>query len=946
MSNFCHLHAHTEISPDGLGTTEALVKRAVELKMTHLAMTDHGSLGNAVNFWSICTDNGITPILGLEAYLGWNGKRHHGTIISTSKNGFSNLVKLSNAAHQNYTSGFPLMTLDILESHNLSDLTMLTGCPASPIHEGDYASALIWAGTMYELFGGRLVAEVMCVVDEDFITRPMKIAKQLGIQTVLTNDVHYPLSTQRNAHKILTECRKGFSYDSDRLWLKSESEMESTALRFFDSSAIKSMMQTSLDLAALVSPWSMESKPQLPTEQVAELIPDFEEKLKNGLESDLVGRPHSECELRQARFDMEMRVLRDAGFIEYFVVLEDIIAWSKANDIVVGPGRGSGAASYVLYLLGVTGIDPIDHGLIFERFLNESRKEYPDVDIDVEGERRNEVLDYASERWGGVQIATYAHYGHKVTVADINRVLRTDFKIAEAAAEEGIDGPNFPKWVSMHSDILPTYEAMMGQIRHAGKHAGGVVITDQDIPIEMISGKLVAAWTEGQERWLSRVGVVKYDILGLTALSQLKRMRQIVGREGIKYPKDGDPIFSLFQNGDVLGIFQWTGSDGIRSMTKRINPNRFIDLVVINALYRPGALDAGTAELYPKLADNPRKLEPRIDEVLLPTRGIIVFQEQMMGVFAAVMGISFGESDMIRRLIIKPKPEDPKWVAAIDRTKANFLDAGIKRGFDPKLLQKLWGEIMTHTRYSFVKAHSASYTAVACEMAWFKYYHPLVFYSVCMECDSANIQAFMIEASLKGIKLITPHINRPNTEFTFDTKTNSIFLPLGIVKHFSSEKAEQIKKEYYTNGPFHSIKDFRSRLGRGSVNARASKNLWMLGAFDGLPGESSEIFETDEDLPTGAIAQVEALGFALPSLKVAAYFAQYGNDENIAVGYVKDWKDKQNKRGKKYRVYKLVPSGTFWIDDEAGMNGIKKGDLVKVRKNRYGKAFDRVRLKI
>lgn len=934
---FFHGHVHTELSPDGLGTTEALVNRAAELGFKHLAMTDHGTLGNAVNFWNLCNEAGIVPVLGLEAYLLWNGKRHHGTFLSLDETGWKNLVGMSNAAHLNVDGrGYPVLSVDTMQSVDRGGIVFLTGCPASPIHVGEDADALKWAGTMLDLFPETHV-EVMCVMKDDHVSRPAWVARKLGLPLVLTNDVHYPLASQRNAHKILTECRKGFSYDSDLLWLKTTDEMRVTALRHFDAADVRDMMAASASIAERVTPWDMTSPPRLPVMAKALERPFFE-RLKIALERDKARRP-SEEHVRQARYDMECDVIGRAGFWDYFIILDDVVRWARENGIVVGPGRGSGAGSYVLYLAGITGIDPIDHGLIFERFLNESRREYPDVDVDFESNRRGEVLEYARAKWGAHPIATYAHYGHKVAVQDVNRVLRLDYETAMAASEKGPGSAEFSRWASMHPDALPTYEAILGQARHAGKHAGGVVITDQVVPVENVGGNLVVAWTEGlQERQLSKVGVVKYDMLGLTALTQLGALRARVGRHGDMFPKPGDPVFNLFRSGDLLGIFQWAGSDGIRKMTMDIRPDSFEDLTVINALYRPGALDAGTAELYPSLAGGARKVHPKIDPVLAGTRGVVVFQEQMMEVFAVVMGIPFGASDDIRRLIVKAKPGDPKWERAVGDAHDEFMARGAANGFPKKVLVQLWGEIFTHSRYSFVRAHSASYTAIACELAWFKYHHPLDFYVVGLNHDQANTQAYLIEAALRGYELVTPHVNRPS--FEYDGAGRRVFVPLNAVKFFGDEGAKLIVEERDRGGDYVDLEDFRRRIPRGKVNARACKHLHAVGAFDGLSGDPDTLFESAD-----AVTVTEALGFALPTRGVAEHFNKYAGAPDTVVGYVHSWVDKKNKRGRPYRVYKLVPGGSFWIDDMENADAVAKGDFVRVVKNRYGKATQRYKIR-
>lgn len=951
MCDFTHLHVHTDASPDGLSPLETLVSNATKKGFSALACTDHGTLANAVSFWKNCTDNGIKPIFGLEAYFLWNSKRHHITLNSMSQRGFNNLIALSNKAHENWTSGYPVMTADMMGSSDLDDIALFTGCPASPIHEGTFADATKWVGAMHDLFGDRLWVELMCVIDEDVTSRPIEIAKRFNLPVLLTNDVHYPERDMRGAHRILTECRKGFSYDSDRLWLKTGDEMRQTAIRLFDGDDVDKWMLNTALFAGMVDTWSMTSSPQLPS--VAHMEVDFFNVLNEHFVNDTSWRSSADQHMRRQRYEIEVKILKDMNFVSYFIILNDIIQWARSQDILIGPGRGSAAGSYLLFLLGVTGIDPIEHNLYFERFLNVKRKEYPDVDIDIESDRRQDVLEYARQKWGGVPIATYAHYGHKVAVQDIGRVLRIDRELTLEASEKGPESAAFEEFAAKNKHVLSAYNAMQGQIRHAGKHAGGVVITNQPIPIENIGGTSVAAWVEGHNKELSSVGVVKYDMLGLTALSQIHKMRKLTGQEGVAIPEDDHDIFSIFQKGDVLGIFQWTGSDGIRDLTVRIAPNTFTDLAVINSLYRPGALDAGTADLYPSLKDNPRLLEPRIDAILSDTRGVIVFQEQVMAIFAVVTGISFEDADLARRVIFKVRYDDPKWVASVEEMQREFYDKGSENGFSASLLRQLWSEIFTHTRYSFNRAHAAAYTAVACEMAWFKLYYPATFYAVAMSYDVENIQAYLLEAAAKGIELRAPHVNAPCSEYighsaasVSASDSSSIQLPLSIVKFFSPEGAKKVVDEHESNGPFLSIDDFRDRVPKRICNSRACRNLYTLGAFDGLPGDPESLFNVkdNEDIISGMEAQAEALGFILPTPKMAKYVMSANSDARTIVGFVRDWKDKTNKRGTKYRVYYMIPRGIFWTDD--GFDKIKKGDFLKIEKNHWGKASTKKRLRV
>lgn len=941
MCDFTHLHVHTDASPDGLRPVAELVSFAAKLGYSELAMTDHGTFANAIAFYTACAEHKIKPIMGLEAYMLWNGKRHHITLNARSYVGFKNLVAMSNAAHANWTSGYPLMTPDIMSRYAgpSSDVALFTGCPASPIHEGSDSDAMAFVGSMIDIYGQKNVyAEMMFVLDEQTTKRPMLASRHFGIPIVITNDVHYPNQSLQSVHRILTECRKGFSYDSDSLWLKSYDEMVARGRTFFDERDVRAWMLNSKEFASSVTTWDMFSAPKLP--RATHLRASFYDAIKVAFERDIAANAESATE-RSERLQLELKTLEDMEFIDYFCILNDIVGWAISQGILVGPGRGSAAGSYVLYLLGITSVDPVYYKLYFERFLNIHRREYPDVDVDFESERRQEVIDYAVKTWGAFPVATYSHYGHKNSIDDISRVLKLDRQLSDAASENGPESEQFDEWASLHPDALPTYKAVQEQIRHAGKHAGGIVITDQTLPVEQIGGALVAAWTEGDQKELSKVGVVKFDMLGLSALTMIRMMRSMIGATECPPIVDNSQVFDIFCEGNTLGIFQWTGSDGIRELTMRIEPRVFADLCVINSLYRPGALDAGTAEIYPELKITPRLIHPVIDEILADTNGAIVFQEQVMMIFAKVLGGSLAEADMLRRVIFKARPGDPAWEQKVEDLRHKFTTE-CKLDMKPRQLDELWRELYTHTRYSFNLAHSTAYAKVAYEMAWFKYYHPKVFYAAMLNYDVENIQAYLLEIAARGIVVKTPHVNASAATYIIDD-SGAIQMPLSVVKNLSVDGAAKISNEVAANGQFKSIDDFRSRIKKRECNARVARFLWTLGAFDGLSGDTSKLFELDDDAAniTKIAAQIEALGFALPTQAMAEYI-EFNTEQDVVCGFVQSWHDKVNKRGKPYRVFRLIPHGMFWMPD--GFDKLKKGDFVKVRKNSFGKAIDRKRV--
>lgn len=932
--SYVPLHVHTDASSDGAGTVEKLVKRAKEMNFTHLAMTDHGTLANAVAFWSACNDNEIIPIMGLEAYLSYRGKRHHITLHALNEAGFHNLVQLNSWSHvDNYTSGYPLITLDSLHRFR-GDLQVLTGCASSAIHEEhgiEYVSELI------DVMGDKslVISEVMFVGTHDVWSKPLDIAKKLGLSWVITNDTHYPCRNQFHAHQSITKARKGFTYNSSELWLKSGDEIYIEATKYLESKTSIEGLSNSLFLAACVHPWSMKRKPSLPV--IPNCVEKLREALKENLRHDVEGRTGFDREQRLKRLQYEFHILNEKGFLDYIYILTDIVSWAKSNGIYTGPGRGSGGGSYLLYLLGITRIDPIDYGLLFERFINPSRGDYPDVDIDIEADRRQEVLNYAKERWGAVPIATYSCYSHKSAIHDIARTLVIPKSLEDAAADVGRDSDIFDKFINAHPDALETYNTMLGQIRHRGKHAAGVIITDHPIPIERSGDDLVAAWAEGMNtKDLSKVGIVKFDILSLSALSQLRWLEETTGDECPHY--GDDKVYNLFCEGDVSGIFQWTGSDGIRNLTKRIAPRNFKDLATINALYRPGALDAGTAEDYPDYMKEPRVFGATlIDDILAETYGVICFQEQVQQLIAVIMGGDLYAADTARRLLTKSDVGNPKWEAEMAALKADFFRKG-EKFYKEDLLELLWFEIYKHSRYSFNKSHAFAYTMISYELAYFKCYHRAAFTTAMLKYDKGNAQTYLLDAVSQGLFIGFPDINYSTSDYTLHD--GGVYLPLSDVAYVGETAVEFIVKEREANGPYLSYEDFSKRVPKRTCNNRSKGMLERIGAFSKFTDEPTKAIDKYAELAiTGPYqTQLEVLGYVIPTPKLIKKMNEVMSlpckkDEERFVGFVTKAEDRESEKGA-YRVYTLSPFGSFWMrpPDER----VQVGSFISGVKNFYG----------
>lgn len=938
--SYTPLHTHSDASLDGAGTVQSLVSEAKRLGMSALALTDHGTLANAVAFWSACEENGIKAIHGMEAYLLYNAKRHHITLLATSEGGFNNLVALDSWSHsEHYVGGYPLITLDKLYTMN-GGIIALTGCASSAMFEGEISQAMNYVDDLVSTMGASNVfLETMFVGSHNTWERPLQIAKKLDMHFVVTNDTHYPCQNQFHAHQTITSARRGFTYDSKELWLKTADEIRSTGMRFVDYVLIEHGLRESLNIADRCEAWSMKSPPSLPSVEDVDKI--LEGYLLSALKNDVYNK--GQQKIRLARLRYEFKTLHDRGFLDYIYILRDIVTWAKDRGIYVGPGRGSGGGSYVLYLLGITSIDPIEHALLFERFLNPNRSDYPDVDVDFESERREEVLNYASKKWGCVPIATYSAYSHKSAVHDIARVLSIPKDLELPAAEGASDSEDFTEFINSHPAALSTYNTMLGQIRHRGKHAAGVIIANRPVPIERAGDTLVAAWAEGMNtKDLSKVGIVKYDLLSLSALSMLHMMEDLTECNG-EWFYDDPKVFDLFCRGDVAGIFQWSGSEGIRELTMSIKPRTFYDLVTCNALYRPGALGAGTAKEYPTYMKEPRKIHPRIDQYLEKTYGVIVYQEQVMAIVAEVMGGDLSQADLVRRLLTKADIGNIKWEAEIAGLYASFILKGEESGLPLKLLEKVWGELYNHSRYSFNLSHSSAYTMISYQMAWYKVYHRSAFTVAVLKYDSANAQTYILDAVKHGLNILTPNVNYSKaTEYVLDN--DNVYLPLNQVAFVGDKAAETIDQKADELMGYVTYEMFDKSIPKKVCNNRAKGMLERIGAFDGLEGDVSAFIKNYDELPIKGKyeTQLEILGYIVPTKEIvekieALRSAPTKKGYLRFAGFIQEIKKKTSSHGD-YWVYNLSPEGSFW--SRKFNPRLTVGKLVSGTKSRFGHSSD------
>jgi DNA polymerase-3 subunit alpha len=458
---------------------------------------------------------------------------------------------------------------------------------------------------------------------------------------------------------------------------------------------------------------------------------------------------------------------------------------------------------------------------------------------------------------------------------------------------------------------------MSGQIRHKGKHAGGIVITSLAVPIERTGEVLAAAWTEGEHNELSYAGIVKYDLLGLSALSVLRRLEQRFAMTAEK-PTDNHPAFQLFKDGDLSGIFQFSGSPGIKELTMKLSPAKFDDLIAINALYRPGALDVGSTEKYPEWKKHPREVPAVVADILKPTYGAIVYQEQVMAIFSRLTGGSLGEGDLARRVIVKSKVDDPQWIEQFRVVRDKFITGAIDKGLPEQEADTLWNEVAAHARYSFNKSHAACYAMIAWEMAWWKHYDKAAFYTELLNVDAAEAQTYIFEAVRSGIELKMPHVNAPSLEYR--SEGNSIIMPLASIKYLSVPGAEAI----IAASPFTTYEEFMLKVPKRIVRAKAREGLLHLGAFEGLTGATKSLGTTNEIIDLARYKSQRAyFGLIVPSAKLLSLIEKEKTQGHLA-GVVVEKKRKSSNFGP-YVVYYLLPDGIFW---RRGEEEFDVGDIV------------------
>lgn len=885
MPEFIHLHNHSDYSLlDGAQTVESLVLRVKELGMPAVALTEHGNLFSAINFYITAREHNIKPIIGCEVYVaeksrfdrkskdhsGWG--YNHFLLLVQNINGYHNLIKLISLS---YLEGFyyrPRVDKELLREYN-EGLIASTACIKGEVQraavKGDYERAKRIASEYAEIFEDRFYLEVQNHgLKEESIWRDVakRMSLELGIPRIATNDTHYTRQEHWEAHDahfclgIGKEVRDPdrLRYDPPEYWIKSQEEM--AALFPDDNEVLENTIKIaeSCDLEIEIGKNHLPSFPipegfnkANPDDYLAQLV-------RNGIEF----RYENVTDEIKERAEYELSVIKQMGFAGYFLIVQDFIHYAKDNGIPVGPGRGSVAGSIAAYALGITDIDPIKFNLIFERFLNPERISMPDIDIDFCDERRNKVIDYIKNKYGEnsvTQIITFGKMKARAVIRDVGRVLSMPLAEVDRIAKLIPEGPKVNLEDSLaqsrelreaseldeqHIKLFEISRILEGMNRHSSTHAAGVVIAPGDltdyVPLYKSSNGDVT--TQYDMKSIDKIGLLKVDFLGLRNLTVIDNTLKMLKEKGIsvdieKIPEDDKLTLSLFGEGKTIGMFQFE-SAGMRDYLKKLKPSGIEDLIAMNALYRPGPMEMigdfierkqGRAKI--------EYLHPSLEPILKDTYGIIVYQEQVMQIGSQVGGFSLAKADLMRRAMGK------KQVATMRSLKKEFIEGASKKGIEKRVASQIYALIQKFARYGFNRSHSAAYAVLAYRIGYLKAHYPSEFMAANLSSEINNKDRVIIlsnEVRSMGLEILPPDINY--SEVYFAPNDKSIMYGLNAIKNVGEKAAENIVSSRKREGGFKTLFQFVVALDLKCVSRKVLECLIAAGATDSLEGNRAQKF--------------------------------------------------------------------------------------------------------
>ncbi len=891
MTDFTHLHLHTEYSLlDGACRIEELVSYAKKSGQKSLAITDHGVLYGAVAFYKECKAQGIKPIIGCEVYVaprsrfdkvhGLDSQRYHLILLCKNETGYKNLLKLVSSA---WVDGFytkPRVDRELLQKHN-EGLIALSGClfgeVAQKIVQRNYDEAKEVASWYNSTFGkGNYYLEVQnhgMVEEKEVLEGVLSISQELDIPIVATNDVHYVQKADADVQNVLIAIQtnkvvgesNAMAFANYEFYLKTGDEMKEAFL-YYPEAILNTQIiaeQCNFDFEFGVTKLPLFDIPY--SDHKAFL----KEECLNGLRNVFSVIPQEYIE----RLEYELGVIDEMGFNDYFLIVADFIRFAKSKDIPVGPGRGSAAGSLAAYALGITGIDPIENKLLFERFLNPERVSMPDIDIDFCYERRGEVIDYVNRKYGEdrvAQIVTFGTLQAKAAVRDVARALGLPYSTGDVVAKQITrDYKDIKDALSKNKDLIALYESdenikklidtairVEGMPRHASTHAAGVVITRDEVssyvPLAKNGDQTVTQFTMTE---IEQLGLLKMDFLGLRTLTVINDAVKYIKKSEpdfdiSKIPLDNSKVFAELSKGNTVGVFQCE-SGGMTNLIVNMKPDRFSDIAAAVALYRPGPMFFIDSYLHNR--KHPEHISyrtPLLKDILDETNGCMVYQEQVMQVFRTLAGYSYGRADIVRRAMSKKKrdvmeSEREIFINGLKDDNGNYIINGaIRNGIDAKTANDVFSDMISFASYGFNKSHTAAYGLIAYRTAYLKVMYPKAFMAALLTSvigDEGKTAVYINECNRLRINVLSPNVNRSTA--SFDVSGNDIVFSLLGIKNIGRALIEKIVRVRKENGPFKSYWDFCKRVSGQELNRRALECLIKAGALDGLDLNRKEMLQ-------------------------------------------------------------------------------------------------------
>lgn len=865
MTDFVHLHCHTQYSLlDGANRPKDICRQAKEWGSPALAITDHGNMFGAIDFYTECKKNEIKPIIGMEAYVAREkGIHNHLILLCKNLQGYKNLMKLSSSG---YTEGFyykPRIDKEILAGFS-EGLIGLSACIKGEIPQlilnGREEEAMLIALEYRRIFHGDFFLELQVngIPNQDVINAGlMRMGKKLNIPLVATSDCHYFRREDARAHEVLLCLQtaktisdpKRMRFTTDEFWFKSPDEM--AAQFHFCPEAIQNTLMVA-EKCNLELEFGHYHLPTYPVPEGYTAKSYFEHVARAGLEKRLSSM-NVNCKAYTDRLEYEIAIIERMGFPGYMLLVWDFINHARSEGIPVGPGRGSVAGSTVAWAMNITEVDPIPYGLLFERFLNPDRISMPDIDMDFCQARREEMLDYARSKYGAdkvSQIITFGTMGARAAIRDVARVLEMPFSDGDAMAKLIPDelyitldkameqSPEFKKLVESSAETKEVFriaKALEGLTRHASKHAAGVVMAQTPMtdwaPLYKDSDGTVCI--QYDMNCAEKIGLVKFDFLGIKTLDVIDGAIKAIRTSGreidiLNIPIDDRQTFDLIRSGKTLGVFQFESEGMIEKMIE-LQPDRFEDLIAMAALYRPGPLSTGmTAEyISRKHGRSPVEYDfPELEPLLKETYGISPYQEQISQIAVVLAGYTMAQADILRKAMGKKKPEE------MAKQRENFVKGAVAKGHNKQKVVELFEKIEKFASYAFNKSHSTAYALIAYQTAYLKTHYAPEFMAALLtteRSDTEGIVKYIADCKAIGVKTLPPDVNRSNIEFTTDN--GSVRFGLSAVRNVG-ETAVQSIISARAEGDFKSLFDFCRRVNLKKVNKKVIESLIGCGAFD------------------------------------------------------------------------------------------------------------------